>query len=179
MNLIAAVDRNHGIGYMGKLLYNIPDDMKFFRDVTSGKIVVMGLATLLSFPCGKPLPNRVNIVLSDVKIPLGGVTVCGSLDELFEALKQYPSDDVYIIGGESVYNQLIDYCEYSYITEIGACSAADKFLHKVFDASAWQKVEESDEREYGGIKYRFCKYKNLAMENGKRKMESGKLRIGT
>jgi len=164
MNLIAVTDKNHGLGYMGKLLYNIPDDMKFFKEKTVGKVVVMGLATLLSFPCGKPLSNRTNIVLSDVKIDIGGITVCGSLDELFEVLKQYPNEDVYVIGGESVYNQLIDYCEYSYITEVDAVAEADKFLHKVFDAAAWQKIEESDEMLSNGIRYRFCKYRNLAIK---------------
>jgi dihydrofolate reductase len=158
MNLIAAVDKNHGIGYKGQLLYDIPDDLRYFKEKTKGKVVVMGYATLMSLPNSKPLPDRVNIVLSDAPVKIDGAIICGSLKELFEKLKEYDGDDVFIIGGEIVYNLLIDYCEYCYITEIDKAAPADKFLK--IDKSAWKKIEEGDEREHNGIKYRFCVLKN-------------------
>ena len=89
MNLIAAVDKNWGIGLKNKLLVSIPDDMKFFRQTTTGKVVVMGRKTLESFPGGKPLKNRVNIVMTrDKDYRADGAVVVHDLDELHEELKK-------------------------------------------------------------------------------------------
>ena len=162
MNLIIAVDRNHGIGCKGTLLYHIPDDLRYFKEKTSGKVVVMGRGTLESLPNGKPLPNRINVVLSrDTGFMPDGVIVCRSVDELFERLKSYDSNDVFIMGGETVYNLLAEYCDFAFVTEIDAESSADKFFHKVYDGERWGKIEEGEERECNGIRYRFCKYRNL------------------
>lgn len=107
MNLIAAVDANWAIGYKNKLLVSIPDDMKFFRQTTTGKVVVMGRKTLESFPNGQPLKNRVNIVLTgDKNYKVKDAIVVHDLDELHKELEQYNSEDVYVIGGESIYRQL-------------------------------------------------------------------------
>ena len=99
MNLIVAVDRNWAIGKDNKLLVSIPDDMKFFRETTTGKVVVMGRKTLESFPNSKPLPNRVNIVITrDMNYDAKGAVVVHSKEELDKELEKYNSDDIYIIG---------------------------------------------------------------------------------
>ena len=103
MNLIVAVDKNWAIGKDNKLLVSIPDDMKFFRETTSGKVVVMGRKTLESFPNGKPLKNRVNIVLTrDESYQVKDAIVVHSKEELDKELAKYNSDDIFVIGGESI-----------------------------------------------------------------------------
>ena len=100
MNLIVAVDKNWGIGAKNDLLFNLKQDMAFFRETTMDKIVVMGRNTLESFPGGRPLKRRVNICVNDEKgFEREGVIVVGSLDELFKELTNYNSDDVFVIGG--------------------------------------------------------------------------------
>ncbi len=116
MNIIAAVDRNWAIGNKNALLVKIPRDQKLFLEMTQGKVVVMGRNTLESLPQKQPLKNRVNIVLSSDKVyAVKGATVVHSLEELFLELKQYESEDVFVAGGETVYRQLLPYCD----TEIG------------------------------------------------------------
>ena len=119
MNLIAAVDANWAIGYKNKLLVSIPDDMKFFRQTTTGKVVVMGRKTLESFANGQPLKNRVNIVLTSAKnYKVKGAIVVHDLDELHKELEQYNSEDVYVIGGESIYRQLLDECDVAHMMQM-------------------------------------------------------------
>ena len=119
MNLIAAADENWAIGKDGGLLAHLPGDMKFFRETTKEKVVVMGRKTLESFPGKKPLKNRVNIVLTrNTDYAPEGVTLCGSVEEALELLKQYDSEDVFIIGGGTVYRAFLPYCKKAYITHI-------------------------------------------------------------
>ena len=119
MNLIAAVDKNWAIGRNNKLLVSIPDDMKFFRETTTGKVVVMGRKTLESSPGKKPLKNRVNIVLTgDRSYQADGAVIVHDMEELHEELKKYPSEDIYVFGGESIYKQLLDECDVAHITKI-------------------------------------------------------------
>ena len=119
MNLIAAVDKNWAIGCKNKLLVSIPADMKFFRETTTGKVVVMGRKTLESFPNGQPLKKRVNIVLThDKNFKAGDAIIVHSMEELREELKKYPSEDIYVIGGETIYKQLLDDCDVAHITKI-------------------------------------------------------------
>ena len=116
MNLIAAVDKNWAIGLNGKLLVRIPEDMKFFQRATTGKVAVMGRKTLESFPGGQPLKNRTNIVLTaNRNFQVKGAQTVHSMEELLEELKQYRSEDIYIIGGESVYRQMVDLCDVAHI----------------------------------------------------------------
>ena len=99
MNLIVAVDKNWAIGMDNKLLVSIPQDMKFFRETTKGKVVAMGRKTLESFPGGQPLKNRVNVVLtSDKKYNVKGTVVVHSIDEMVEELKKYNDEDIFVIG---------------------------------------------------------------------------------
>ena len=110
MNMIVAVDNNWAIGNHNELLVSIPADMKFFRQETDGKVVVMGRKTLESFPNGMPLVNRVNIVLTEnPDYQVKGAKIVHSLAELQEELKQYRSEDVYVIGGEQIYRQMLGF----------------------------------------------------------------------
>ena len=111
MNLIAAVDNNWAIGKNNQLLVRIPMDQKFFREMTTGKVVVMGRKTLESFPNSRPLKNRTNIVLThNPSYEVEGAVVVHSLDELHKELEKYNSEDIYIIGGQKLYEQLVDEC---------------------------------------------------------------------
>ena len=111
MNLIAAVDNNWAIGKNNQLLVRIPMDQKFFREMTTGKVVVMGRKTLESFPNSRPLKNRTNIVLThNPSYEVEGAVVVHSLDELHKELEKYNSEDIYIIGGQKIYEQLVDEC---------------------------------------------------------------------
>ncbi len=119
MDMIVAVDRNWGIGKGNDLLFHIPEDMKFFRQMTLGKNVICGKKTLLSFPGGKPLPNRRHFVLTHGELDENECLVkVSSLDDLFDKIKDIPSGDVMVIGGESIYRQLLPFCEKVYVTKI-------------------------------------------------------------
>ena len=112
MNLIVAADKNWGIGKDNKLLVSIPSDMKFFRQETMGKVVVMGRKTLESFPNGLPLKNRTNVVLtSDKNYQVKDAVIVHSIDEVLEELKKYDDDEIYVIGGGKVYEELLPYCD--------------------------------------------------------------------
>ena len=117
MNLIVAVDENWAIGYKNELLIRIPADMKMFRNETTGKVVVLGRKTLETFPNAQPLKNRTNIILStnvDYKVKDG--IVVHSIEELLEELKNYKDEEVYITGGETVYRQMLPYCDVAFVT---------------------------------------------------------------
>ena len=119
MNIIVAVDKNWAIGKDNKLLVAIPADMKMFRQETTGKVIVLGRKTLETFPGGLPLKNRTNIILTTNKdFKAKDATVVHSIEELLEEIKKYPSDQVYCVGGDSVYKQLLPYCDTAHVTKI-------------------------------------------------------------
>ncbi len=160
MNLIAAVDANWGIGLKNKLLVSIPDDMKFFRETTTGKVVVMGRKTLESFPNGRPLANRTNIVMTrDPDYAVKGAVVVHDLDELRAELAKYPSEDVYVIGGESIYRQLLPECDTAHITKINYRFEADAHFPNLDEMPEWQITADSDEQTYFDLEYFFYQYK--------------------
>ena len=129
MQAIVAADNNWGIGYQNRLLVSIPSDMKFFRQKTTGNVVVMGRKTLESFPNGLPLKNRVNIVLTKNKnYQVKDAVIVHSEEELLEELKKYPSEKIYVIGGESIYKQLLDECDVAHITKIDFAYEADAWF---------------------------------------------------
>ena len=162
MNLIVAADKNWGIGKDNKLLVSIPSDMKFFRQTTTGKVVVMGRKTLESFPNGQPLKNRVNIVLtSDKNYKVKDAIVVHDLDELHKELEQYNSEDVYVIGGESIYRQLLDECDVAHITKIDYAYDADAYFPNLDEKEEWQITEDSDEQTYFDLEYYFLKYERI------------------
>ena len=159
MKLIAAVDKNWGIGKNNDLLVSIPADMKMFRTETSGKVVVMGRKTLESFPGGLPLKNRTNIVLSgNPDYQVKGAIVVHSLQELLEEIKKYPKDQVYCIGGDSVYKMLLPYCDTAQVTKIDFAYEADRYFPNLDEMPQWQVAAESEEQTYFDLEYRFVRY---------------------
>ena len=159
MNLIAAVDKNWGIGLKNQLLVRIPEDMKHFRNMTIGKVVVMGRKTLESFPGGQPLNDRTNIVLTkDNDYQVKNAVIVHDMEELFAELKKYKQEDIFVIGGESIYRQLLDQCETAYITKIDYEYQADVWFPNLDELEQWELIEESEEQTYFDIAYRFVKY---------------------
>lgn len=128
MKTIVAVDEKWGIGKNNGLLFSIPEDMRFFRETTLNKVVVMGSNTLKSFPGGKPLKNRVNIVLWPDAEERDDVVIVRNLDELSKTLSAYDTDDVFIIGGAMFYKTMLPYCDTAYITKVRADGQAQVFL---------------------------------------------------
>ena len=162
MNLIAAVDQNWAIGNKNQLLVRIPADQKFFRETTTGKVVVMGRKTLESFPNGLPLKNRTNIVLTrDKNYTVKDAIVLHSLEELREELKKYPSEDIYVIGGETIYRQLLDECDVAHITKIEFAYDADAYFPNLDELPEWQITADSEEQTYFDLEYFFYKYERV------------------
>ena len=161
MKTIVAVDKKWGIGKANDLLFSIPEDMKHFREITSGKTVVMGLNTLRSFPGGKPLKNRINIVLSNEDVePQENLTVCRSMEALHEELKKYEPDELYVIGGGMMYRQLCDFCSEAEITKVDADGEATVFFPNLDEKENWECVKISEPIVTNGYTIRFCTYKN-------------------
>lgn len=159
MNLIAAVDKNWAIGLNNKLLVSIPADMKFFRATTTGKVIVMGRKTLESFPNGLPLKNRVNIVLtSDGNFRVKGAVIVHSMEELLEELKNFKSEDIYVVGGESIYRQLLDLCDVAHITKIEYEYEADSYFPNLDEMEEWVVTADSEEQTYFDLEFYFKKY---------------------
>ena len=133
--------------------------MKFFRETTTGKVVVMGRKTLESFPNSKPLPNRVNIVLTrDAKYEAKGAIIVHSKEELNEELKKYNSDDIYVIGGESIYRMMLDECDRAFVTYVDYSYDADTYFPNLDEMSDWKLAEESEEQTYYDIEFYFRTY---------------------
>ena len=159
MNAIVNVDKNWGIGNKGELLISIPADMKMFREETTGNAIVLGRKTMETFPGGKPLPNRDNIVLSrksDLKIP--GATVVHDRSELMEVLKQYDSNRVYVVGGETIYEQLLPYCDTVHVTKVDRAYEADAHFPNLDQMPEWEITAAGEEQSYFDTTYRFVKY---------------------
>ena len=162
MNLIAAVDKNWAIGCKNKLLVSIPADMKFFRETTIGKVVVMGRKTLESFPNGQPLKKRVNIVLThDKNFKERDAIIVHSMEELREEIKKYPSEDIYVIGGETIYKQLLDDCDVAHITKIDYAFEADAYFPNLDEMPEWKITQGSEEQTYFDLEYYFYKYEKI------------------
>ena len=159
MNAIVAISKNRGIGLDNDLLFHIPGDLKFFKEMTVGKTVVMGRKTLESLPSGKPLPKRTTVVLSGSENKVEGATYVKSIDELFSVLDK-DSDDVMICGGEQIYSQLLPYCKKAYVTIIDKEAEANKFFPDIFSDSDWELYEKSEPQEHDGISYTFNTYIN-------------------
>ena len=160
MQIIVAVDSKWGIGKKNDLLFSLKEDMKYFREKTSGKTVVMGYNTLLSFPGGKPLKNRNNIVLCPAEIERDDLTVTHSLEELSEVLSKINTEEIFIIGGAMFYRTMLPYCEYAYITKVDADGGAEVFFENLDKLADWELVEEGEPILDGDKTIRFCKYKN-------------------
>ena len=162
MNIIVAVDKKWGIGNKGKLLVSIPRDKKIFREETTGKVIIMGHNTLLSLPGSQPLAGRKNIVLSrDKSLSIKGATVLNSVDACIDYLRKnnIKDSDVFVIGGESVYNDFLPYCDIAHITYIDYEYEADRHFLNLDISNEWSLVLETEEETYFDIPYTFRLYK--------------------
>ena len=159
MNLIVAVAKDYAIGKDNKLLFSLPSDMKYFKEKTLNKVVVMGEKTYLSLP-KRPLINRINIVLSDNKnfAPEGAIVV-DNLDELFSQLKKYNDDDIFVCGGASVYNLLMEYCHLAYVTIVDKIVPADTYIIDPIK-KGFALRETSQTFEENGLKFTFNIFEN-------------------
>ena len=163
MRAILHADKNWGIGKDNGLMFSIPADMKFFRANTIGKVVVMGNNTLKSFPNSKPLKDRVNIVLSRSCQDIDGCVVVNSLDALFVELKKYSDDDIYVIGGASIYEMLMPYCSEVLVTKVDAIGEADTYFDNLDENEHFKLIYQSEPIETNGYTIKFTTYKNLSV----------------
>lgn len=159
MNMIALVDQNWAIGKDGEQIVYIPSDLKFFRETTMGHPVILGRKTLATFPGGRPLKGRRNLILSrNPGFSAEGGEVFASLDALLAAAPE----DSFVIGGASVYAALLEKCDTIYLTKIsGHYPKADCFFPNLDARPEWRVVEEGPEREDGGVKFRYVTYKRV------------------
>lgn len=162
MNLIVAVDKNWAIGLGNKLLVSIPADMKFFRQTTTRKVVVMGRKTLESFPGGQPLKNRTNIVITrDPNYKVKDGIVVSNIEEALEELKNYREEDIFVIGGESIYRQMLPYCKTAFVTKIDHAYDADTFFPNLDETEDWRLTGISEEQTYFDLEYVFARYERV------------------
>ena len=159
MNIIVAVDKNWAIGYQNKLLNSIPEDMKFFRETTTGKVVVMGRKTLESFPNGRPLKNRTNVVITRQKgYEVPGAVVVHSVDEAMDYLKDFKSEDIYVIGGASIYEQMLPYCDVAHVTVMDYAYQADTWFPDLDAMEDFVVAADTEEKTYFDLEYCFKMY---------------------
>lgn len=157
MNAIACVDNRNGIGRNGKLLFRLSKDMAFFRKMTDGKVVIMGSGTYKAI--GGPLKNRVNIVLSSQN--RGDVINAHSVEEVISLVKHYRSEDVFVIGGQVVYEQLLPHCNTLYITRVSENGNADVFFPEI--GKEWEVIDSSGKSEDSGHEIEFVTYKKTGV----------------
>lgn len=161
MNLIACADEHWGIGFENHLLAHIPEDMKFFRDMTMGSVVVMGRKTLESLPGGNPLEGRRNLVLTrNPSYQARGIQTASGICALMQELSFCDSSDIFVIGGACIYRQLLGFCDTAYITKISHTYQADAFLPNLDIQEGW-RLASSSEAQYSpsaGVEYRFLRY---------------------
>jgi len=191
MIAIVAVNENWGIGFDGKLLYTIPEDQRFFRDSSLNKAVVMGKNTFLSLPGGKPLKNRINIVLTrdkgfaaegitvchyieELTNVQTGVAVCHSVEELLNTVKAFPPDDVIVMGGQEIYALLLPYCSAAYVTKVKDDKPADTFFPDIDRPPNWKIESCSEEKGNQGIRYVFYKYVNNSQWNYNNQLDTAR-----
>ncbi len=159
MNLIVAVDKNWGIGNKGDLLVSIPQDKKYFQEMTMGGIVVGGRKTMESLPGGTTLKGRTNIILTrkqDYKY--SDAIIVHSMEEALEELKKYDEENIYIIGGEQIYRQFLPYCNRAYVTKIDYRYEADTFFPNLDKDEEWVMTHDSEEQTYYDLEYYFTQY---------------------
>ncbi len=169
MKLIVAVDREWGIGNKGELLARVRADLRNFREVTKGKTVILGSNTLATFPGGKPLKDRVNVVLHpDADYRPEGAVVVHSLEELMVYTGNHPEEEFIVIGGASVYRQLLPYCDTAYVTKFDASFEKDVYFENLDDRPEWKQVFEGEIQisdantdSIGGMPFRFTEYRRI------------------
>lgn len=160
MKAIVAVDKNWGIGKKNDLLFKLPLDMDYFRKTTLNKVVVMGSNTLKSFPNGKPLKNRINVVLYPGSEKRDDCIIVDSIDELREVLKSYDTNDVFIIGGAMFYQTMLPYCSSVFVTKVDADGEAEVFYENLDELEGWECINSGTPINDNGYVIRFTEYKN-------------------
>lgn len=159
MNIIVTVDERWAIGNHDKLLVQIPRNQKLLMEETAGKVVVIGRKALQNFPQGLPLQGRTTIVLSKSRsFQVKGATVVHSVEDLLRELKKYRDEDIFVVGGESIFAQLLPYCNVAHVTKIDHAYAANKYFTNLDKEPGWAITAESDEQTYFDIAYAFLKY---------------------
>ena len=159
MELIVAVYDDWGIGCCGTQPVALSVDRKFFRETTKGAMVIVGRKTLADFPGGRPLPNRVNVVLTRQDTSIDGVVVCHSPEEAVALAKT--AQRAMVIGGGSIYRQMLPYCDTAYVTKVHACPPSDTFFPNLDQDPQWKPEEILLSGEENGIKYEMCLYKRI------------------
>ena len=159
MELIVAVYDDWGIGKDGTQPVALSADRKFFRETTKGAMVIVGRKTLADFPGGKPLPNRVNVVLTRQGVDMEGVVICHSPEEAVALAKDAPR--AMVIGGGSIYKQLLPFCDTAYITKVHTAPESDTFFPDLDQDPQWKLTEVLQEGEENGIAYQMCLYKRI------------------
>lgn len=157
MELIVAVYDDWGIGANGTQPVAVSADRKFFREMTRGAMVIVGRKTLADFPGGKPLPNRVNVVLSRSGVDMPGVEVCATTEEAVELAKT--ADRAMVIGGGSIYRQMLPYCDTAYITKVHVTPKSDTWFPNLDEDPAWELTQVLQSGKEDGISYEMCLYK--------------------
>lgn len=160
MKAIVAVDKKWGIGKKNGLLFELPEDMKFFRKTTLNKVVIMGSNTLKSFPNGNPLKNRTNVVLFPGGEKREDCIIVGSMKELKQTLKNYPQEEIFVIGGAMFYKTMLPYCSEVFVTKVDADGEAEVFYENLDQKKEWSCVYESENIETNGYSIKFTTYKN-------------------
>ena len=158
MIAIVAVDRNWGIGQEGEQLLYIPEDLKRFKNFTTGNTIILGRKTMFTFPGKKPLKNRRNLILSrNPEFRPEGAEVFPDLDSLMAQVTD--PDNTYVVGGAQVYHTMIGQCDRAYITKIDAAYPADCWFPNLNDDPNWEVESEGEWLEHEGVKFRYVNYK--------------------
>ena len=160
---IVHVDKEWGIGKGNDMMFSLPKDMKFFRETTMGHTVVMGGKTLRSFPGGKPLKNRVNIVLSRGQVCDECIFV-RSYEELKSVMKARQNEDIFVIGGGEIYRELLPYCHGAYVTKVEAVGGAEVFFPNLDAHPDFVCEDEGEPVEDNGYTIRFTFYRNMVVK---------------
>ena len=161
MKAIVAVNSNWAIGKDGDLLYSIPEDMKFFRETTSGKTVIMGRATLDSLPGGRPLKNRRNIVLSKKPNDTEGAEFYTNIFDAINAMSESEKETAFVIGGDAIYKLFIDYCDEAIVTVINDDKYGDKYFPNLDNKPDWEIASESEQMTHENLIYTRRIYKKI------------------
>ena len=160
MDIIVSCDLNWGIGKNGDLLTTIPEDMRFFKETTMGGVVIMGRKTLESLPGQRPLPGRVNIVItSSGEYEKKGFITVNGIDEAIKKASEYKPKNVFVIGGGNIYHQFLPVCDTAYVTRFYKDFEADTFFENLDENPDWETVSESCLKSCGGTGFKFIKYK--------------------
>ena len=170
MKLVVAVDKDWGIGYKGELLARVRADLRYFQSLTKGNVVILGSKTLATFPGGRVLKDRTNIVMSrNPEYAPEGAIVVDSVDNLLETLKSYDSDSVFVIGGSQIYSLLLPYCDTAYVTKFEKSFEKDAFFDNLDASPEWELVSVGEEQisnsetdSDADMPFRFCTYKRVS-----------------